>query len=545
MNNILIVGKYSLKESFFAYFPKKNVPGMPKNYLLRLVVLLWTYIFFGFLLNGVLKVSAEIFVKNGQDPMYFTNFAMAITTIILVLYIPQILSNFYTKSAIENYQTMPIGQGELFVGKLLGGVSSFFDFFIYLGLAIFTYFSYKGFDLGTIILGIINFFPMVLVPYTIMALIILLIKKFTNVNSHQKLVKTLGYVLMFALIGIIYYFSFRGSLSGDSSINESRLVEGFSGISNFFINAKIFGLALGGSLSQRIIFTGINLVISLILLVISKRLGESFYYQAVFDEKKDTSKTNKKTKKVGLKESSQFMAIFKKDLRTLFSNIVFLSSPITIAMMFVIITVTTGKQIIKDVDDYILSDPLAMAIIFFIGFAIGLFVWLNGGVANTSLSREGKSFYMIQTMPIDPLKHMLARYSSALLISTLINIVISLLLGFILKIGFLNTCLFFLGLSLSTGIATMVSLYFGTFMVNTTWKKPSEIMQGNFKAVGFYLGSIVFLMVLGAIFGGLLAVANDNLIIPSLVIFFIVLIGFVLVTWACYKRYKKGFMDLE
>ena len=284
--NILTLAKYSLKESFFPYMPRKTVPGMPKSYLGRILILLWTYVFFGAVFTGVFKASAYLYVANDMDYMYFVTFAMSITIMVFVFYLPQIFSNLYTKSAIANYQTMPITEGELFVGKVFGGVLGFVDFLLYLAIGLFIYFGEAGFDPWVLVMGILLYFPMIYLPYGILSLFLLIIKKFTNVNRHAKLFKTIGYLIMFALMGVIYYFSFSASnpdAMGKVNIDMTKITNTISTVSNVFFNAKIFGLAIAGSLKEKIIFTGLLLVLCLILTFISYKLADNFYYEAFFD----------------------------------------------------------------------------------------------------------------------------------------------------------------------------------------------------------------------------------------------------------------------
>lgn len=220
--------------------------------------------------------------------------------------------------AITNYQTMPITEGELFLGKIFGGVLSFFDYFLFLLLGIFLYFSAVGFDLGALLLGIINFFPMILIPYSILAIILLIIKKFTNVNRHKKLFKNLGYVLMFAIIGVIYYFSFKSGQSGDSFDKFANgMVDAANknqAVSNIFFQAKLFGLSLKGGVGQRIISTIVLFALAGLISFIAYKLASKFYYKTVFEntvteETSQKIKKDKKRKPVGLEQKGQVMAM--------------------------------------------------------------------------------------------------------------------------------------------------------------------------------------------------------------------------------------------
>ena len=545
--NILTLAKYSLKESFFPYMPRKTVPNMPKSYLGRILILLWTYVFFGAVFTGVFKASAYIYVANDMAYMYFVTFAISITLMVFVFYLPQIFSNLYTKSAIANYQTMPITEGELFVGKVFGGVLSFVDFLLYLAIGLVIYFGEAGFDPWVLVMGILLYFPMIYLPYGILSLFLLIIKKFTNVNRHAKLFKTIGYLIMFAIMGGIYFLSFSASnpnATGKMNVDINQIKDMLGMVSNVFFNAKIFGLAIAGDVSQRLIFTGLLLGLCLILALISYKIADKFYYEAVFDEHLDTSKREANHKKdVKIESGSQFKAIFKKDLKTLFSNIVFLASPITMAIIIITMGYTQARIAIKDSG----IDPLApefLLVAFLISLSVGLFIWINGGLANTSLSREGRSFYLIQTLPIDPKSHMRARFLSAYLIACGANLILALAFTFMLKLRILGGLVIFLGLSISAAFATLISLYFGTFMIYTQWKKPQDIQRGGgLKAVGLYIGSLIVMGLIGFIVF-IITEATDNIIIGAGAAIIVVLIITFLVYKATLKKYTKGFMDV-
>ena len=546
-SNILTLSKYSLKESFFPYMPRKTVPNMPKSYLGRILLLIWTYVFFGAVFTGVFKASAYLYVSNDMAYMYFTSFGMTMTLMIFLLYLPQIFSNLYTKSAIANYQTMPVREGELFVGKVFGGVISFVDFFLYLIIGLVIYFNEAGFDPWVLVMGLILYLPMVYLPYGLLSLFLLIIKKFTNVNRHAKLFKTIGYLIMFGMMGVIYYFSFSASNSapmGQGNIDPSKIKDLLGTVSNVFFNAKIYGFAVAGTMSQRLIFTVILLGLCLVLAFISYKLADKFYYEAVFDEHLDTSKKEAApSKDIKIEAGSQFKAIFKKDLKTLFSNIVFLSGPLGMVMVILVMGFVQASRAMKEsgVDP---ASPEFLLFAFLISLGVGLFIWINGGLANTSLSREGKSFYLIQTLPIDPKSHMRARFAAAYVVACGINLILALAFTLILKLTILGGLVIFLGLSLTCAFATMISLYFGTFMVYTQWKKPQEIQQsGGLKAVLLYLGSLVIMGLLGLMVF-IITEATDNIMIGAGVAFLAVVIITFLIYRACLKKYTKGFMDV-
>lgn len=557
MNKIRTIVKYAFKEEFFAFNPKKKIANYPKNYLGRLITILWTYLFLGYIFYGIMKGAMSIYANQGDNAMYFTTFAIFVALIILLIYGPKIYASFFVPKAISDYQTMPIGEGELFVGKLIGAVLSFFDFFIFFLLGLFIYFGATGFDLSVLIFGIINFFPMVFVPYSLITLIILIVKKFTNVNRHKKLMKNLGYVLMFIFIGVIYYFAFSsGYSSGQSgetsgfwskfSLSFAGSLDRFKGVSNIFLQAKLFGLAVGGSILEKIIASLALIGICLALGLIIYKLADKYYYEAVFENDALPEKKTKETKKkreVSLTKSSQFMAIYKRDLRIVTSNLMFLYTPILMILIFGMMSFTTGRQIIKDVDPNSLNTAYARLMTFGGSFLMGVLIWVNGSTASTSLSREGKGFYIFQTMPIDPKSHMRARLLSAMTVSTVINLIMALVVGFLIKIGFVNTLMIFLGLSLASFVSNIVGVYLSSININTNWKTPKDLLQGGAKTIGFYFGSMIVVGIILGLFILILSLTEGNIYLASGVD--IILVG--VITFIFYRlaraKFRGGFLD--
>lgn len=555
MNNIKTIIKYAFKEQFFPYFPSKRPQGLPKNYLLRLISILWSFLFLGFMYYIVMGAALAIFIEIGKEDMYFTIFGMLTNTIVIFIYGIKMYGDFFNEKSIENYVPMPIGQGELFLGKIIGAVLSFFDFFLFFLLGLVLYFSQKAMDVGTLILGIINFFPMIAISYSILAIILLIIKRFTNVNRYKKVFKNLGYLVMFAIIGTIYYFSFQQN-KGGSNDNFDRLANGLvntfgknSGVSNIFFNAKLFGLSLTGSLFQRLLASLILIGLALGLLFIAYKLADKNYYKAVFDraitsEGAKKIKKTKKTKRVSIKKSSQVKALVKRDLRILTSNLMFVYTPMIMALVFSMMAIGQKNTIINDFGKELEINPQASVYVFAIALAIGLIIWINGNLTSSCLSREGKGFYLIQSLPIDAKSHLRARLISAMLVSSLINLIISLVVGITLKLGLVNILMIMIGLSLSALASNIVGLLMSTVGINTSWKNPKELAQGGIRAIIYYIISMVFVIILVGVFILLMNITKGNLlislIVPMLILVILTLIFYIIAL----GRYENGFMDV-
>lgn len=549
MNNLWTIAKYQFLEAFFPYYPKKKAFNMPNNYFLRLLVLLSSYVILGFMVYGFMGGTAILYLNREHgEVMYFTFFAMMISLMVIVFYIPKILSGFFSDKSMKTYKTLPIGQGELFIGKLLGEVASFVDYLLLLLIALIIYFSYKGFNFLVLLLGIINFFPVILIPYSILTILILLIMRFTNAGRHRKLFKNIGYIILFAIMGLIYYFAYSDKSQKLSKMDPNsirRTVEGFSGVSNVFFNSKLFGLSLGGDTKEKLIFTLILLAVAALLLFLAYRLANRFYFDSLSESEGSSDKKKQvKISDENFKSNSQVGAILKRDIKNLFSNIVFLSPAISMSVVFGVLGFTTFRNLIKDMADTNFTNPEMRFWIFLIGFLLGLLMWVNSGMATASLSREHKSFYLFQTLPIDPKSHFKARFFSSILVMGAFNLILSIVYSLALNLGVKSGGLFFLGMMLSSITAGFEGLYLGSKNIKTNWNKPEELSKGGLKNFLYYLLSLVFVALLIGCFV-FLKNKTGNFIIGAIVDLIIIIVSTGILAKLAIKSYKNGFYDVE
>lgn len=545
MNNLKTIAKWSLKEQFFPFKANKTAPNLPKNYAARLLVMIINYIFLG-LFFFFIAGSSSIFLEQNNDVMYFASFGIIVTLMILTIYIPQMLSNFFKSKDIDLYKTLPVAEGELFLGKFVGVILGNSDFILFFLVYMLMYFLNRGFDLVKLIFGLINLLPMMAIPYGIILAIMLVITRFTNIGRHKKLLKTIGYIILFAFIGAIYYFSFSSRSSSMDSDNLGKALTALAGVSNVFFNAKIFGLALGSGIGQQIIYTLILFAIAGLVSFVLYKMADKFYYKAIGSAEESTpKKTKTKSKKqANFKTRSPVLAIFERDFKNLFSNIVFISQGLTILVIFGVMGFTIGKQIVAEIDFNEVLPGFLRFWMFFVGFLLSLILWSSGGFGTNALSREHTSFYLFQTLPISPKDHHMGRFLSTLASTEIFNLALALLYGFLLKLGVLNTILVFLGLTLGSIIATAVGLWMGTTNINTTWKKPEEIAKGGMKFLLIYFASLVFVGLIIGSYVLMMALSGGNHNIASLVLTLMIGLVMYISIHFSYKSYQKGFFDV-
>lgn len=548
MNNIKTIAKYSLWEAFFPYMKRKKAANLPENYFLRVIYFIFTYIFLSYMVYMIMNMVGSIFLgRENGDVHYFTYFGITMSLMIVIFYIPTIISNFFSDKKTEVYKTLPISQGELFVGKIIGNVISYVDFILFFIISLVVYTNHKGFDISVLVFGLINFVSLILIIYSLLTFVILLIMRFTSVNRHKKLFKTLGYLLLFSVIGLAYALPL---IRGENQIGQdpgqiNKIFENFLGLKDIFFNAKFFGLAVGGDLKNKVIFSLVLFAISALILYLSYKFADKNYYKSL--EEKTTQKTDKKQakKNISFNQKSQVWAIFKRDIKNLFSNVVFIVGGTPMLIIFGFMGARMGKQISADLGSMAFFDPEIRFWVLVIGFLLSLLIWCNSNITSTALSREHTSFYLFQTLPIDPEKHYLARLLAGFFAFSIFNILLSLIFLYFVRFGISNAILFFLGLSLGSVLASAFGLSLGSKKIITNWNKPEELSKGGVINILYYFLSLIIVALLVGLGVFLTQIFAKNIFIAYAIMIIIMLAMTIFVNSRALNAYKKGFYDIN
>lgn len=547
MNNIKTISKYTFLEQFFPYYPNKKATNLPNSYPLRILYLAFTYLVFIYFTIMFSHVIGKVYLnqENG-DLMYFTLFGIALTLTVLIFYLPKMLSTFFSIKDTNLYKTLPIGQGELFIGKLFGSVFSFVDFYVLFIISIAVYFYFKGFDLEILIFGIINFVSLIMIPYAILTGLILVIMRFTNVGRHRKLFKNIGYIILFFIVGMLYYFSFNKDNSSSMESNGqvfNSVIGTLSGISNVFFNSKLYGLSLSGSIINKIIYTLILFAISAVLVFILYKLANNLYYDAL-EDKKFSKSSKKEVDDMDFKRSSQVKTIFKRDIKNLFSNIAFISQAIMMIIIFGVMSFNIGKDIVSDVGNGPDLNTFRFWM-FLAGYGLGVLIWINSGFAANDLSREHSSFYLFQTLPINPKSHYKARFLTSFIASSMFSLILSIIATIALKTEIIGALAFFVGQELAIILATNIGLYIGSKNIKTNWTKPEELSKGGIQGVIFYFAGLIYVAIIILLY---IFIINESgrryYILASSIDLIIIFATIILFRHLAIKAYEDGFYDV-
>lgn len=544
---ILTLAKKNFMEKFIGFYPNTQMPGLPKNHFLRILVLLLTYVITGlisFAISQALGLLMKEEIISHSD--YFTYSAIIITLFLIIYSTYEIISDFYTAKDTEILLSLPLKNDEIFLGKLMGNIASDIDYLIFFAIILMVYFSKASFDMVRLLMGVISFISLIVITYCIICLIIMVVMRFTNARKYKGLFKFIGYGLGLLAFGLYFYFIFSSNNFTDLELDMA--VDAFNNargvLLKVFYPASLFGKAIGDS--NYMAFGGL-LALGIISFLVVKFVASKIYLDSIIEKEAGGIKKKKKRRALAFKSSSQTMAIAKKELSSILKTPVFLYQSALMVVMVVAILLSAGKNldvkaIIADLDpDMKKKVP---AIFFGGGLLIASFLFSNNVTSFTSLSREGKSFYLTQTLPIDPSSNLMGRFLGLYAINFLAGFMLTVVFAIVLDLSLIQSLAFLVGISLGAVFSVFFGLFWGTKKIYTSWTKPAEMNKtGGIGFLMFFVSIIINAAIYGLAFGIYKLSYSITLAMVELII------GIVIASVIYYlfgvERYRQGFFDVK
>ena len=282
------------------------------------------------------------------------------------------------------------------------------------------------------------------------------------------------------------------------------------------------------NISSLLLFLGISVLAFIIYTIIVKKIFKRMNtlmmtgsYHAIY-------------KKHGVKQSSPLKALYKKEMKRYFSSSLYV---LNTGFGIVMLTIATIAAAVVDIDK-VLGGPEAAAVLIksapvFVSFCI-----VMSCTTMSSISLEGKSLWVLKSLPVTAKTIYLAKIAVNL---TIISpaILDSLFLGIFLKLGFLQT-LFMILISISCAIfISCFGLLINLLLPNFTWTSETIVIkQSAATMIAIFAG----MGVAGLLFLFMMLLPSEN--IAYLTYLFLILIINVSVYQVLMTYGKKRFNQL-
>jgi ABC-2 type transport system permease protein len=307
----------------------------------------------------------------------------------------------------ELLEPLPIPHRSVIIAKL-----SVMMILIYATLALiispiaFSYFYHAGFHLGRFVLLLVGIVMMPLIPLVVFSFLSLLIARITSSFRRSNLVNIIAMFLLFFAI-------MAGSLSFSASGGAGPLPgqQGFISVFGEYYLPMIWFV------------TGIHELdlLAMLWLVLS---GVTFLFLFVILIQKIVTKTNQKglsiiTRKKGKLAKNQvrttFMSLLIKEIRKFVSVPIYAVNsgfgPILLIVLSSLSLIFREQILTFMVDTVGGTIPIEVVLLAFVGFSLSTVF-----TSTFTLSLEGKHFWILKSLPIEPVKIMTAKMAFNILL---------------------------------------------------------------------------------------------------------------------------------
>lgn len=527
MRRLKLITKYFLKNALESNLGNKKMSPI--------VVALLSLLLIGVIsapLAMLIPASYNILVGMGQEGALLTMILILGSAVTFVFGIYTILNIFYFSNDIEQILPLPFKSSEIVFGKFLAVL---IDIYLYALIMLFPLIVYGIVSKAGVAYYIYSLLAIIVVPIPpmiIVALICMLLMRFTALAKHKDAFRMITGTLMLVLVIAFNFFNQssngrRGNdtlvtlLSGNNSLMDS--------VSNVMITNKLaaYGLLYNKEF-KGLLYILAAVVIAVALFGIYYVIGGNLYYKGVMGasetySKKENILESKNTDKL-IRSNSPIKALVLKDIKLLFRTPQFF---INCVAMLIYIPAILGVAFFANGSisfDGVVSGKenlYGYAIVAVLAFSIMCIS--SGGAALTAISRDGKDFIVVKYIPLSNKDYIKSKIISSLIINEISALIV---IGIMIFIK-LPILLILLGGIISIGSVAIISLlqiYLDYKSPKLDWESEREMFKKNYMPLILMLVSLV----IGAIFAGLTFIIKNYLIIFVIIAITLVVTGAIL-----------------
>lgn len=482
------------------------------------VLIIYLLVVYAFIYQDVI-LSA---IKNGSGIYMLLSYGAGISILAVVLETASIISKIYYSQDIRILLSLPVKRNNIYISKILISILSTAVLSIVLLIPLF--YGLMKYDSATFvnIIGILLllFANIVFTILLISIAIILFMSVFAGRGGLKNILQGIGFLL-------ILFISFSPQiLINNSNLDYMEILNLLKIVfPQLFLLQKIYAL---NNFMSLIIGLVAFIIVSIIFFALSFPLSNIMVTGVL----KNEVTTNRKKTKGEDKKSSVRYTIAKKDLLNIVKTPVYLFNIGISGIIFPIIIfinllsqgqdLETLRNLISDFEalGFLVSDVFIFIALVF--FCYALFIQ---PLSVTSITREGKLIYLMQTLPISYKDQVIGRCMSSIIFEILNVFPMILILLYLTKFNLIYLLAMLVGTLLGSFFSSNIGLYFGINNAKLDWDNPQEAVKRNFSILLFSLITIAIIFATGILIYVMFFQLNLNFIIIKLfsLIYFIVM----------------------
>ncbi|HEY8365284.1 MAG TPA: hypothetical protein VIK84_06890 [Haloplasmataceae bacterium] len=461
----------------------------------------------------------------------------------------QFISYFYFSNDVKLLAPLPIKPSYYLVSKffviylweLLTLLITVLPFFVIYGVFVKIY-VYQWITM------LICFTLLPIIPLVIVGFITVLLMNISHFTKNKDKLRMIGYIILLVVLMYFQYTLYSNIQVQDFSQlaqNSSYFLDKFS---NYYPIIKLIDFAINGNILYAILGTLALLIISVGLVILFAIFLEKVFFKSYLKEQSRPIKkrnVKNKVKYKGVRPVS--LAIAKIDFITLLKVPIYafntFSMIIIMPLVFIFSFSFSGIQEVA---------PLLIFYNFYykeIWLGITLFLAISVSlipITCTSFSREGRTNWIMRTLPISSKEHIFGRIIVPLLTQVVYSLVVlTIILFYLTKIGVefslvIDKALFALILSIVLSIPLlMIGLYIDLKLPKLKWENPQQAMKQNMNVL-IHMGiGVVYATILVLSYIFIINLLVENMLITNLIY---LLLGLTL-SFISYKFLEKDFTN--
>ncbi len=502
-----------------------------------IILILSIFALFGIMIPGALLLG--FFVGISTYNLTILNAGSQISTFVLQLVleviaiftfvfgISVILNELYFTNDIEYILPWPLRIWQIVISKFTAA---------YIGENImqlaFIVATIVGFGIGANIgiinwfIGICGIFLLPILPMVYCTIICMLVMRFTKIIKNKDSVQKATIFIIFAiLIIVLLSVSSLGNFDFNNfSGNVNELSNNYFYVLNIlFPTVDLFVKAIGnGDIIMFLIYLLVNILAIIIMLVIA----ELIYFRGVINLSVNKNSLDVSLDKLikSVRQHTPAYSYFMKELRILVRTPAFYTHCVIVNFIWPIFVYAVFKASDSSItllwlkENYYANENIALFMTVFI-VGISAFLTSLNSITSNAISREGKHFHFMKSIPLD--------YKTQLTVKTLVGILFS-FIG--IMVYFIPVCIFInvniihmIGYIILSFLTIMFVAYMGIYIDSLqpklVWDDELSVLRENYNM--FFSMAIVIVFVIVSAIGGYFILLNKHLVFGQLFLIFV------------------------
>lgn len=447
------------------------------------------------------------YLKTDVGSAYLTTFSVGIFVVTVFLSLATAFVFIEKNNETEILLSLPVSGSDIFLSRIYSlAITFFISFFLIFIIA----FGITGYTLGKsiefYIFTFLGLFLLNLQAILFTGVIIIIFGKLVRTSKiFNRFLKLIYGVFALGLFGA--YMVFTQTVSNPSlGLTVTEMLKNFEGKLSkvFFFVMWIKKIILSNDIVTSITNLGIGLVICLALSFVLKFFAQRNYLEilrSVNVVAKESKAVIEKRKKQGVSQGRQykFIVLFKKEFYEIITTPTYFMQIVIIDIMLIVGACIGVFYGISEKDQINMALNLFLANVsigymvsaaFGVGAIFGLFCGLSS-LTTSSVSRDGKSFWILASAPINVNTHILSRIFACQALHFVTVFVIIVLSMLIYVFNPLYYIAVLLGMALTLFTSGSLNMILGLINPYFDWKTPKEALNGGAGGINVFISILI------------------------------------------------------